>query len=428
MRFSKSGVWTHYILCMFILSFYYLSYRYPLKYNSSETSFSYSDTPAIFQVGKYAIFAGFSYIIFMILLSFKKNVLLTKSTWRDIALSLYICLTSIIMFVISKNDYVLQTGIFFITLVLFYIYPYKDINYRKIITCIRIFVYVSILMEAYQLFNYYVNERLPALGYPNSTSVRFGSIWDDPNAFAMMVSFLFVFVMKDKMSRLKKLILLLSLFTILIYTLSLTGIAAVLLSFPIGYTVLYLVSHKKNYLKRLVKLFMLGILIAAVYKFIVEPSAFFQDYMYSKQASIEARKVGFTYFNDIGSMLGFNAHPIGKYSETAYINLLLNFGVIYLFAYLFVCISTIYRLALIIKNYNNHQFIQLFYAAFFFMMTFMLGMVNSPLDTVFPLNVILIICIMLSYTKKLPTQPTLNKNTSKKKRKKLKIRFKKIVW
>ncbi|MFS8601184.1 hypothetical protein LRO89_01035 [Priestia megaterium] len=278
------------------------------------------------------------------------------------------------------------------------------------------------------MFNYYVNDRLPALGYPNSTSVRFGSLWDDPNAFAMVVSFLLVFIAKDKMSRFKKFILACCLLVTLGYTLSFTGLGAVLVSFPLGYVILFLVDNQKKYLKQLFKIFILGILLLLVYKFLVEPSAFFQDYMYNKQASIAARKVGFTHFNEISNMFGLNTHPIGKYSETAYINLLLNFGVFYLIAYLFICLTSIYRLAVIIKNYKNHEFIQLFYAAFFFMVTFMLGMINSPLDTVFPLNLLLVICIVLSYTKALPDQPVLNKNTSKKRRKRLKIRFKKIVW
>ncbi|MET1121076.1 hypothetical protein ABWU59_19315 [Priestia megaterium] len=409
-KISKDNLWTQYFLGLLLLSFYYLSYRYPLKFNSSDTSFSYSDTPPIFQAGKYAVFAGISYIFFALLINFKDKTMLTKgitkNKWVEIFLAIYIFTISISSFLVSKNDYVLQTGIFFSTLILFYLYPYQNLNYKKIVVCIRIFIYLSIITEAYQLFNYYVNDRLPALGYPNSISVRFGSIWDDPNAFAMIVSFLLAFIIKDNVSKVTKIILSCSMLTVLFYTLSLTGIGAFLLSFPLGYFILFLIDNKIIYLRKLLKIFLYAILIIIIYKFIVEPSTFFQEYMSSKQDSIAARKSGFSYFNEFGSMLGLNTNPLGKYSETSYINLLLNFGIFYLIAYIFICFTSIYRLAKIIKVYKEHVYIQIFYAAFFFMITFMLGMANSPLDTVFPLNLMLVICIILSYTKNLPNSIT----------------------
>src|SRR5450759_557644 len=51
------GLVTGMVSALFIIGFYYLSYRYPLKINNSQTSPTYSDTPTWLQAGKYLFIA-----------------------------------------------------------------------------------------------------------------------------------------------------------------------------------------------------------------------------------------------------------------------------------------------------------------------------------------------------------------------------------
>ncbi|MGG3571856.1 hypothetical protein ABES80_05040 [Bacillus gobiensis] len=404
MTYDTSKVWSWFILSLFLLSFYYLSYRYPLQYNSATTSYAYSDTPMLYQLGKYAIFAGILLLFLMLLLSLKESSFFyQKSVWVDITTVFVLFTFSVSNFIFMKNDYLLQTGLFFSVPLLFYGFPFQRINYNIINRCIEVFIYVAIIVEVYQLINYYAFGRLPALGYPNSLSVRFGSIWDDPNGFALIIPFLIPFVIKSSFSIAKKTLLIISLLATLLFTQSITGVFTLIMSGLIGLTVLYLFDSKARWLKLIVGILFGMIILYSGFKISIEPSEFWTSYMELKQGSFEGHEAGFLHLENLKPeyLLGFNTEPLGKYAETGYLNLLLNFGIFYLLAFLYIGIVTIKRLAEIIENNRGSKHIRLFYAAFFYVIGFYTAMINLPIETVFPLNLILVLCIVLSYTGKL---------------------------
>jgi hypothetical protein len=373
-----------------------------LQYNNADTSYAYSDTPVVFQLGKYAIFAGLLFLFVVLLVPLKNSTtfFFQRTIWADVASAFVLFSFSIGNFFLLKNDYLLQTGLFFAVLLLFYSFPFQEINWKAINRTIEIFIYVAIVVEAYQLVNYYLFGRLPALGYPDSISVRFGSIWDDPNGFALILPFLLPFVMKSKYGLAKKSLLVIALLATLVFAQSITGVFTLICSCMIGVIILYLYDNRVKWLHYSADIILGLFIIYLVYRLFIEPSAFWKEYMELKQESLEGHAAGFLHLENlqIHYLLGLNTEPLGKYAETGYVNLLLNFGVIYLFAFLYIGIMTIRRLGRIIAKNRGSKHIRLFYAAFFYVIGFYVAMINLPLETVFPLNLILVLCIVLSYT------------------------------
>lgn len=404
MLYNTTKIWSWCMLSLFLLSFYYLSYRYPLQYNSADTSYAYSDTPMLFQLGKYAIFAGILFLFIMLLIPLKDSApFFQKTIWTDVASVIVLFGLSVSNFILLKNDYTLQTGLFFAVLLLYYSFPFREINWKIINRCIEIFIYLAIIVEVYQLINYFLFGRLPALGYPNSISVRFGSIWDDPNGFALIIPFLIPFVIKSKFGFVKKSLLVLSLLATLVFAQSITGVFTLVCSSMIGLLVLYLYDNRLRWLQYSAHIVFGLFMLLLIYQFAVAPSTFWKEYMELKQGSFEGHAAGFLHFENlqVQYLFGLNTEPLGKYAETGYVNLLLNFGVLYFLAFVYIGMATILRLAKIIRNNRESRHIRLFYAAYFYVIGFYVAMINLPIETVFPLNLILVLCIVLSYTVKI---------------------------
>lgn len=411
-------LWSKMLLWLILLSFYYLSYRYPLQINDSNTSPIYRDTPFILQIGKYAIFAGLIYVFVLFLLKFKSPSQLKKRYLSELSMSLYLFIMSILYYLFTGNDYLLQTGLFFILLLLYYFFPFEQLNYKSLTKVIKVFVYIAIIFEIYQVLNYQFFNRLPALGYYGSISVRFGSVWDDPNSFAMIIPFLFSFVLYGKDKLIVKIILCLLLIFSLVSTQSLTGVATFICAFPIGFLILLFIEKSKRRVLTLVNIgVVLFVSMLVIYVFII-PSDFFKEFMNLKQDSISDHFVGLSYLKDaqFAHLLGFNSNPQGKYAETGYFNLLLNFGILFAIFYVIMGVKTIIRLGYFIKNNRDKKYISIFYAAFFFVIAFFIGLTNLPLEAIFPLNIILVLCYLLSYSADLEEV-----DHSFKKRKKYKI-------
>lgn len=396
---SLEKSWSFFVLSMLFLSFYYLSYRYPLQMNSSDTSQTYSDTTFVFQFGKYAIFAGLLFILILFLLKLRPQVAIKKKTMLELFIAIFLFVMPMAQFVLSLNDWVLQTGLFFILLVLFYMFPFKRIDYKRVSRAIMIFVVIAIIVEVYQLANFYINGRLPALGWAGTISVRFGSIWDDPNAFALFLPFLMPFVWKSELRFSFKVIIQAALVATLIFTQSLTGIAALIVSIVFGVFFMFFIDKKRSHFKTFLLFAVVSCVMFAGFKMYVQPSEFYETYMELKEGSIEGHKVGFLSLDDADAahFLGFNPQPHGKYAETGYINLLLNFGIFYTAGFLILGLTTIWRLAVFIKNNQGKKYIEIFYGAYFFVIAFYAALANLPVEVIFPLNLLLVVCIMISY-------------------------------
>lgn len=169
-----------YFLLLIFFCFYYC-YRYIFKYNSEGTSPTYSNTPLLFQAGKYGIAALF--IAFFVLLLFYHKEKIKVGKIEFIILICFICI--IIKSVYYKSfDFPIKYFLFAVTAYfIVFIGDFASFEEKLILANKIIFVY-HLVYSMIQIALYLFIHRLPALAYENGL-IRFGGGWDDPNAFGL---------------------------------------------------------------------------------------------------------------------------------------------------------------------------------------------------------------------------------------------------
>lgn len=391
---------TTYIAFLFILALFYLSYRYPLQINSSTTSPSYSDTPFVLQFAKYALFGSVVYLGTLSALTLKLNPDLKKYHGLEFVMHLYIFTMSLIAAIISKSDYMAQTGLFFCAMLFVYLFPIKHVNGKIISNIIHFFLYLSIVFDAFQVIMYKFFDRLPALAYENSINVRFGSLWDDPNGFALMLGFLLPFYWTSKHTKKAKYLVGALIIIMLLLTQSLTGLASVVGSIILG-SAMILISQKK--IRKLSTLLMAIFGVAGIGYYLFTRYIFNMDwvqlFLAEKQDSISLH-LNYASQVTISDVLTLvSLEPVGKFSESGFINIIINFGSLFLIIYIISGLIALGRLLKTIRDHNDARYISIYYGAFFFMIAFFIGMTNIPYDAVYPINLIYVICLIISFTK-----------------------------
>ena len=168
------------------LMIFYLSYRYPFGINSSTTSPTYIDTPLFLQVGKYLI------LVFIIALVLIHGVIMrmSKTSIGTILFSLCVMFFGLTKFLIYENSsFINQLPAYILPIILAGLLG--RVNLKSLNNPIKWLFIISIMVDLIQVVLFFLYDRLPALAYKNSFSVRFGSFLDDPNGFGMLC-FLFV--------------------------------------------------------------------------------------------------------------------------------------------------------------------------------------------------------------------------------------------
>ncbi|HEY9857798.1 MAG TPA: hypothetical protein V6D05_18780 [Stenomitos sp.] len=384
---------------LLLLSFYYLAYRYPFQINSAETSPTYSDTPFALQALKYLLFFLICTVFFLNSVRGKRRMVVSREHLLDFLFFGVVFALPIGYSLLTSDTVLLQTGIFFGALLLYFISRRKEIDILQIRKWISVFLGLSIVVELIQLALYFGTGRLPALGYPNSISLRFGSIWDDPNGFAFMICFFIPFVLAKRMKLAPKVMLTSVLLIMLVLTQSLTGIFALAVALIVGVFLLGVLVRKRQYWLQgfsLLGLYVMGMLFVVT---VVLNLPIIKHFLELKSGSIDdhIEMMGLIQKAKLLNYVGLN--PVGMIAETGYINIVCNFGLVYLVLYVAMLAYAAFRLIRKIRDNVGRQGVEVYYGAFFFVLSFAFGMGNLPLDTVFPLNLILVACIMLSYNR-----------------------------
>lgn len=195
----KRFLWLYIFVC-----FFYLIYRYPFQINSSLTSPSYIDTPFSLMVGKYIIVSVIFGLWFFLFLFSERNgngFLLGKIKqinvgWLGGALisffSIYV-VWSLLLSLITKDTYFMESSFFWISAILT-LFLQKDFDEEfvgKIGGFIKITAWLFLAGTLIQLILFISMNRLPALAYEGTLSIRFGSWLDDPNGYSFLLSLFF---------------------------------------------------------------------------------------------------------------------------------------------------------------------------------------------------------------------------------------------
>jgi hypothetical protein len=390
---------------LFFIAFYYASYRYPLAINSTSTSPTYMDTPFLFKVAKYiAVLLLVGLYMFMSFLAQRKN--LRINNFFLVYLSLYIFLfiypvISTILFFGSESvaPQLIETGFYFLIPIVMLLFA-NQINIEILFKSLKWFLYLALFVNFIQVILFFIFGRLPALAYENSIAVRFGSIWDDPNGFAIFLSFLipFGFIVTNGFSKIKRIIIILGLLISLMVTQSLTGIIGVLMTLIFGNILLLLLSNRTKYAKFIVKIIILFIIIGLILYNIDYIYNFIQQFMLMKQGSIEAHEKMFDVFKYLSFSVLIGVEPTGILSESGWFNIVFNFGILYTLTYLFVTVRAIIIYGnIILKRQNSNEELAIATGAFFFLICVTISSFNLPVAIMFPVNLLMILFISLSH-------------------------------
>ena len=385
-----------YVSFLLILAFYYLSYRYPFQINSTGTSPTYQDTPFVLAITKYVL------VLILLLYYFMRASIsqdLVKNNLSEaigFVVVLYLFAHAFLGAILSKNVYLLEAGLFFVVILPIYVFRFSGISMSKLSKYVAYFIYLSIVFELLQIILFYSFGRLPALAYKDSLLVRFGSIWDDPNGFSFVITFLLAFVVYSGYRYVKKVVLILILFSMLLITQSFTGIAATVGAFVAGNWILIFFEKNKKTLKYITYSTLFGIICVASIFYLINTDLF-AGIMFLKSDSISEHLSVIQVLENAGPLQLLGLSPYGLYGESGYINILLNFGFIYLLLYLSIGVITVIRIVKAINKHKNKPGTEIFYGMLYFVIAFYIGMLNLPLETVFPLNLLLVVFYVLAY-------------------------------
>lgn len=224
------------LIYVYFINIYYV-YRYIFKYNSENTSPTYTNTPVTIQNFKYYVAATLFVLTFLLLI--KSETKIRIGSFEIIVC--FIALALLIKSVIVSN-YVLFIKIYsFFAMAYFVTYVERIGDFiNKFLNSNRIILLYHIVYSLIQIFLYIFYRRLPALAYPNGY-VRFGGGWDDPNSFGIYlcipIVYLFCTLVENKKDW-EKIILLILCLGLEFLTLSITayvGVAVCLLLITVRY-------------------------------------------------------------------------------------------------------------------------------------------------------------------------------------------------
>lgn len=376
--------------------FNYNFYRYIFKVNNARTSPTYSDTPLWLSSGKYIIiFATFGLMLFVLAMYKYKvkphgvSVAVRQDRKNDsiyVVLSMLFCLYAMSVTVLSWDAYAFEAVCFFPVFIFILIGRYdREKLFNKIFNILKISAWIFLFYDLIQYLLFYFFNRLPALAYAGSVSVRFGSLQDDPNGYAFLLAALY-FVGMFYYGYKKTIFYLLYAINLLL-TISFTGMASVMLSIVAVMTL----SIPVSFTKLVTAWFSLVFGVIAI--MLLSQLPILQNILSTKQGSIDQHANLFSALSNIGIPDVFGLNPPGWIAESAYVNILLNFGIIVTLAMYGMVITIIYRFSQFLKSYKKHfRYIKndptyiLGLCALTFCVSVFIGGINLPLEVVFPVN------------------------------------------
>ncbi len=376
------------------IALFYLSYRYAFQINSSTTSPTYSDTPIILSLGKYiflSIIFALPIIYFITSKKMSTNVGFIRKYDSIQVLSIIVTFAlfslGITIGLLASNIYAVES-IFFLGSIFAFLFFYDFANkyffiLKKYLLHI---VFIFIFIDLFQIFLFFYIGRLPALAYENSISVRFGSVFDDSNGFAVFLA-LFSFAPDLLKNKFNRNILRILIFLCLIATQSLTGISSFIVAYILVLLLRFLLFRKRNDLIFMQVLFFLfGIFIMVIWLYLFE---YIQLFIELKSLSAEQHINVFSMLNQITGKTLLVGGSQGMVGESGYLNLLFNFGALFVFLQiLLLLLSFLAALRLFYHFKGNNIATSVLSSLLTFILSYSIAMINLPLEGVFPVNML----------------------------------------
>ena len=370
-----------------IFSFLFYAYRYPLSYNDEGTSGTYSATPLAFQIAKYAFTVLFAF--FFTVSFFGHKALSEKKTFPNLPI---FAMGFFLLLYIFKLSFALEGPIsagvktlFFFPIIL--IASASNISFESayLKKLFLFFLVISLIADAVQIGLYLGIHRLPALAYLDGKFVRFGGVWDDPNAFACFLMLPLGILLSDQQNRsLKRYVLIAACVGMLILTLSLTGLIMLIVLLSLDS-----ILKKRHYVVILLLGFFALWLSFVNFDFLKNLIA---DFILSKEGSISEH----ANYASVLERYSLSHIPFGNPTdfyipESYYIGFFVNFGIIAFLALWAIQISflvRVYAFYKLSKRTGMYEDAVFFRGAFLFLLCFFAGNMFIPYYTIYPINFI----------------------------------------
>jgi hypothetical protein len=372
--------WLGLVLCTV-----YQSYRYPLQINTVGFSPTYSDTPLIWQAGKYVL--AFPLIAVSAVRWLSNSARLTR--WPIVLGTTYLSCYSFLK-ILGGHDSQYVDVFFWMLFSLILVLAVDTVSITaidKYLWLLLAYAFASTLIE---VFLFVAFGRLPAMAYPGTYLVRFGGFLDDPNGFAAIL-FLLMGWSRMRFKGRKRFLILAGLFISLLLTQSWTAIAF-FLAMLLAYAV---IAISKRPLFAIVAICTLPLLvILLVHWFQQLPVGVFNDLLEAKEGSIEGHIFPWAQWSskwEEWALLGdwkYNAY------ESWWAAALVNFGVIWFGVYLGLITTLLIYLR---RSCSKATFeVKPVYAGLLiFGYFFAFGSFGLPFPLKFPINAIFFVFLFL---------------------------------
>ena len=406
-RDDRSG--TQFFWMALLLALFYSAYRYPFQISSSGTSPGYSDTPLALQAGKYALFVVFALwrTTQLARIGFRRLSITRSGIFLCICAS-YLAVHPIILLLNNPDPGRLIDGLFWLAMPLLLIAPTdtegapRSLKIDSLTKLFSFFFYVNVVFFVVEVLLLLFFQRLPALSFDDSILVRFGGIWDDPNGHCTFLSFFLPFVIYARTSSWRKFFDLSALTVMVLGTQSVTGVIASLTGFFFSTTLLLFVESNRAAYRRVLMAPLLLLCIFLAMVFTLEPfrtivNDSFSTYLELKSGSVDghAKSLELLATTEWLQLLGFEAAD--AWGESGYANWIVNYGLIYVMIFMSMALVMLFRTVTMIRRHRSNDFRILLCSIFCFQLTYIIGMVNLPLDTVFPANLLFVLLSALPF-------------------------------
>ncbi|MFQ1933233.1 hypothetical protein ACK350_07150 [Aeromonas veronii] len=239
-----------------------------------------------------------------------------------------------------------------------------------VVNCIQVVLFISL-------------GRLPALAWKGSLSVRFGSIFDDPNGFAIILS-LFSFLYFGLKRFITKFIFVLMFLFCLLSTQSLTGVASVFISFMVVLFYRGFVLRERSSFNSFVLLSFLMLTSTVVVG--VWFYSYVENFLLIKSGSIAEHAKSTLFMDGMTFYDYFIGEPLGPVAESTYLNMLANFGLFFLFLYVLMILYVIRQGLKSLAQAGSMIEKNIYSSLVCFVLCVSLSGVNLPMMSVFPVN------------------------------------------
>lgn len=393
MRLTRAKVVEQFTVWLFLLAFYYTSYRYPLQINSTSTSPTYRDTPFALICGKYLIATLLMVCVTAVGILPLSKVRIRKPAY--FAAYLYLAIIPIAYGLLAKDELFIETGFFFFVPMLFHLMSANSVRVRKLDSLMRYALPLAIIVEIIQVGLFVATGRLPALAWPGSISVRFGSFLDDPNGFGVLIA-LFAGYAMIRYSGWRRLLALGLLMACLLATQSLSCIAVVPLTLILAATTV-LINRPRSAGKAIAGcLLIIAAMVLALlpYRSSIMDTAREIQSLKAMSISGHAKSLDVAAKKGVIDYLGLS--PASITLESGYASMATQLGIMYVLIYLGVGLASLLRYWKLLLNAKAPGHVRAFASgAVCFILSAYLITVNLPIQRIFPINLLMLLILGL---------------------------------